>query len=108
MIAVNPADFIGRHGSLPLPRLLGHLRRHGIAAHCVELAGVPAAAIADALQEQANIAGADLLVAGAHGHLWLRDMLLGQRHARPLARSATARHDVEAERPRRRVGPGCP
>lgn len=77
VIAVNPEDFIGRHGSLPLPRLIGHLRRHGIAAHCVELAGVPAAAIADALQEQANIAGADLLVAGAHGHLWLRDMLLG-------------------------------
>jgi nucleotide-binding universal stress UspA family protein len=77
VIAINHEDFIGRHGSLPLPRLLEHLGRHGISALCVELSDVPAAEIADALQQQARIAGADLLVAGAHGHLWLRDMLLG-------------------------------
>lgn len=77
VIAINPEDFIGRHGSLPLPRLLEHLRRHGILAHCVELSDVPSAEIADTLQRQARITGADLLVAGAHGHLWLRDMLLG-------------------------------
>ena len=77
VIAVNPEDFIGRHGSLPLPQLLEHLRRHGISARCIELSDVPAAEIADTLQQQARIAGADLLVAGAHGHLWLRDMLLG-------------------------------
>ena len=77
VIAINPEDFIGRHGSLPLPRLLEHLGRHGISAHCVELADVAPAEIADTLQQQARLAGADLLVAGAHGHLWLRDMLLG-------------------------------
>lgn len=77
VIAVNPEDFIGRHGSLPLSQLVEHLRRHGIPAHCVELSDVPSAEIADTLQQRARIAGADLLVAGAHGHLWLRDMLLG-------------------------------
>lgn len=77
VIAINPGDFIGRHGSLPLQKLLEHLQRHGILAQCVELSEVPPAEIADTLQQQARIAGADLLVAGAHGHLWLRDMLLG-------------------------------
>lgn len=77
VIAINPEDFIGRHGSLPLPRLLEHLHRHGIAANSVELSDVPSGEIADSLQQQARIAGADLLVAGAHGNLWLRDMLLG-------------------------------
>lgn len=77
VIAINPGDFIGRHGSLPLARLLEHLGRHGISAHCVELADVPSGEIADTLQQQARSAGADLLVAGAHGNLWLRDLLLG-------------------------------
>lgn len=86
VIAINPEDFIGRHGSLPLPRLLQHLGRHGISADCVELADVPAAEIADTLQQRARIAGADLLVAGAHGHLWLRDMLLGSVTRDLLAR----------------------
>jgi nucleotide-binding universal stress UspA family protein len=77
VIAINPADFIGRYGSLPLQRLLEHLQRHGILARCVELTGVPPAEIADTLQRRARAEGADLLVAGAHGHMWLRDMLLG-------------------------------
>ncbi|HUN72352.1 MAG TPA: universal stress protein [Steroidobacteraceae bacterium] len=77
VIAVNPADFIGQHDSLPLKNLLEHLQRHGISAHCVELTGVPPAEIADTLQQRARAEGADLLVAGAHGHMWLRDVLLG-------------------------------
>jgi len=77
VISVDPVDFIGRHGSLPVQKLLDHLQRHGIAAQCVELAGVPPAEIADSLQRRARAEGADLLVAGAHGHMWLRDMLLG-------------------------------
>jgi nucleotide-binding universal stress UspA family protein len=77
VIAVNPADFIGQHASLPLQSLREHLQRHGISANCVELTGVPPAEIADTLQRRARAAGADLLVAGAHGHMWLRDVLLG-------------------------------
>jgi nucleotide-binding universal stress UspA family protein len=78
VITVNPAEFIGgRHGSLPLAKLLEHLERHGIRARSVEVSGVPPAEIADALQNRAREQGADLIVAGAHGHMWLREMLLG-------------------------------
>jgi nucleotide-binding universal stress UspA family protein len=38
---------------------------------------VPPAAIAATLQEKARAAGADMIVAGAHGHTWLREVLLG-------------------------------
>ena len=86
VIAINPGDFIGQHGSLPLPKLLEHLQRHGIAAQCVEVAGVPAAEIADTLQQRARALGADLIVAGAHGHMWLRDVLLGSVTRDLLAR----------------------
>lgn len=77
VIAINPGDYLGLHGALPLPQLLEHLKRHGISAQVVELSDVPAAVIADELQEQALAAGADTIVAGAHGHTWLREVLLG-------------------------------
>jgi len=77
VIAINPGDFIGAHGALPLSNLLEHLRRHGVSAQLVELAEVPMGAIAEQLQEQALAVGADMVVAGAHGHIWLRDMILG-------------------------------
>jgi nucleotide-binding universal stress UspA family protein len=86
VIAINPGDFIGLHGSLPLEKLLVHLRRHGISAQCVELADVPSAEIADTLQQRARALGADLLVAGAHGQMWLRDVLLGSVTRDLLAR----------------------
>lgn len=77
VIAINPGEFIELHHALPLPQLLEHLRRHGVAAQSMELSDVPAASIADTLQEQARAAGADLVVAGAYGHTWLREVLLG-------------------------------
>jgi len=77
VIAVNPNDYLEAHGALPLVRLLEHLRRHGVSARSVVLADVPSEAIAAALQEKACAVGADLLVAGAHGHTWLREVLLG-------------------------------
>lgn len=86
VIVINPGDFIGRHGSLPPQSLLEHLQRHGISAQCVELADVPPAEIADTLQQRALILGADLIVAGAHGNLWLRDVLLGSVTRDLLAR----------------------
>ena len=77
VIAVNPNDSIGAHGALPLVRLLEHLKRHGVSARSVVLADVPSEAVAAALQEKACAVGADLLVAGAHGHTWLHEILLG-------------------------------
>ncbi len=77
VITVNPGESIEARGGLPAPRLLEHLRRHGIPAQSIELSDVPSDAVAAALQEKAGAAGADLLVAGAHGHTWLREILLG-------------------------------
>lgn len=77
VIAVNPNEFIEAHGALPLVRLLEHLRRHGVSARSVVLADLPLEAVAAALQEKACAVGADLLVAGAHGHTRLREILLG-------------------------------
>ena len=76
VIALNPGDVVA-HGALPLPSLLEHLRRHGVSAQLVEGTDVPAGAVADRLQEQALAAGADLIVAGAHGHTWLHEVMLG-------------------------------
>ncbi len=77
VITINPSESIEARGGLPAARLLEHLRRHGISAQPLELSGVPADAVAAALQEKACAAGADLLVAGAHGHTRLREILLG-------------------------------
>ncbi|HEX4024676.1 MAG TPA: universal stress protein [Steroidobacteraceae bacterium] len=77
VITVNARDFVERPGALPLPKLLAHLQRHGISARSIELPDVSPAEIADTLQEQARAAGADILVAGAHGHTWLHEVLLG-------------------------------
>ena len=77
VIAVNPDDYIGQHHALPLPQLTEHLRRHGVTAHCATLTGVPTAQIAAVIQHEALAAGADMLVAGAHGHVWLREVVLG-------------------------------
>jgi nucleotide-binding universal stress UspA family protein len=77
VLAVNPADFIGRHGALPLPRLIEHLGRHGAAARPLEVNGIPAGHIAHELQARARALGADLLVAGAYGHSRLREILMG-------------------------------
>ncbi len=77
VITINPSESIEARGGLPAPRLLEHLRRHGISARSIELSDVPAEAVAAALQEKACAVGADMLIAGAHGHTWLREILLG-------------------------------
>lgn len=77
VIAVNPADFIDRHGALPADQIVEHLRRHGASTKLVRLEHIPAGSIADALQAEARDLGADLLVAGAFGHPRLWEKLLG-------------------------------
>jgi nucleotide-binding universal stress UspA family protein len=77
VLAVNPADFIGRHGAPPIEWLVEHLRRHGAAADVVQLENIPAASIGDALQAEARALGADLVVAGAFGHPKVWEKLLG-------------------------------
>jgi nucleotide-binding universal stress UspA family protein len=77
VIVVNPPQFMGLHGALPLPQLIEHLRRHGIAAQPIELPGIASEGIGAALEGTAREVGADLLVAGAHGHTWLHEVLLG-------------------------------
>ena len=74
LIAINPDELPEPQA---LPSVLQHLGRHGLAARCIELHDVPSAQIAETLQEQAVSLGADLLVAGAHGHNWPRELLLG-------------------------------
>ena len=77
VIVVNPTEFVRAHAALAPAQLLQHLRRHGISADWVELCDVPASAIASTLQEKAHAAGADMIVAGAHGHTWMHEVLLG-------------------------------
>ncbi|HTX25016.1 MAG TPA: universal stress protein [Steroidobacteraceae bacterium] len=77
VLTVNGADFIDRHGALPLPELIAHLGRHGVAAKSIEANGVPAGQIGEELQTRARALGADLLVAGAYGHSRLREILMG-------------------------------
>jgi nucleotide-binding universal stress UspA family protein len=77
VLAVNPADFIGRHRAPPIEWLVEHLRRHGADADVVQLENIPAASIGDALLAEACALGGDLLVAGAFGHPKVWEKLLG-------------------------------
>jgi nucleotide-binding universal stress UspA family protein len=77
VIAVNSDHFVRLHNALPVTQLLEHLRRHGVSAQAIELSDVPAAEVPHVLQEKACAAGADMLVAGAHGHTWLHEVLVG-------------------------------
>jgi nucleotide-binding universal stress UspA family protein len=77
VLAVNPADFIGRYGALPPEQMVEHLRRHSASVEGVWLKNIPAESIADALQAEAHKVGADLIVAGAFGHPKLWEKLMG-------------------------------
>jgi nucleotide-binding universal stress UspA family protein len=77
IVMVNPAGFIDKHHGLPGEQLIEHLRRHGAAPDAIRIENVPAAEIADRLQEEALTLGADVIVAGAFGHPRLWEKLLG-------------------------------
>lgn len=77
VIAVNVGETLIAHEAPPLTSLLEHLHRHGVSAQLIEPSNATAATLARVLQDTARAAGADLLVAGAYGHTWLREVLLG-------------------------------
>jgi nucleotide-binding universal stress UspA family protein len=76
VITINPA-VMERHGAPPVAQLVEHLRRHNAKVDAFALSDVPAAAIADTLQAEAGVRGADVIVAGAFGHPKLWETLLG-------------------------------
>jgi nucleotide-binding universal stress UspA family protein len=77
VLMVNPSSFIGAHHAPPGEQLIEHLQRHGAFAEPAQFDHVPSDTIADKLQREARLLGADLLVAGAFGHPRLWEKLLG-------------------------------
>jgi nucleotide-binding universal stress UspA family protein len=77
VLAVNPTDFIDRHGAQPIEWMVEHLRRHGACVDLLQLENIPTGSIGDALQTEARALGADLIVAGAFGYPKLWEKLLG-------------------------------
>ena len=86
ILSINPHEFVDRQGALPLSRLLRHLRRHGVSADLTEVSDVSSDEVGAALQDNARAVGADVIVAGAHGQPWLREVLLGSVTRDLLAR----------------------
>ncbi len=78
VITVNPSECLTRPGAPRIERLLEHLRLHGVEAELAMIEGVDPGAVAATLQAKANEVGADLLVAGAFGHVRLWERLLGR------------------------------
>jgi nucleotide-binding universal stress UspA family protein len=77
VITVDSADFANRDGAQAADQLVQHLRRHSPSVDAVKLKNIPARSIADALQAEASILGADLIVTGAYGHSKLWENLVG-------------------------------
>ena len=77
VIMINPSGFIDAHEGPPSEQMIDHLRRHGAAVEAVRVEDVPHSDIAGCLQREAQIQGADLLVAGAFGHPRLWEKMLG-------------------------------
>ena len=77
VLAMNAAPCTERYHALPPRQVIEHLERHGVAAELLQFDGVPEAALARALQDEARDRAADVLVAGAFGHGTLREQLFG-------------------------------
>jgi len=65
-----------RHGQVPGADIALHLARHGVSAQ-VEHAVSAGIGGARTLLSRASDLEADLLVMGAYGHSWVRELLLG-------------------------------
>jgi nucleotide-binding universal stress UspA family protein len=75
ILTVNP-DELAQRGALPVQNLIDNLMRHGSNVEAVQMT-LHHTPIGDALQNQAQALGADLLVVGAYGHARLWEKLLG-------------------------------
>jgi nucleotide-binding universal stress UspA family protein len=76
VMAVHSRERDFERDRLPMARIVGHLARHGIAAHAVETVRTNIA-ISDVLLSSAADLSADLIVAGAYHHSPLREILTG-------------------------------
>jgi nucleotide-binding universal stress UspA family protein len=77
VISVDSPDFADRDGARAADQLVQHLRQHSPSVDAVKLKDIPARSIADALQAEAGVLGADLIVTGAYGHSKLWENLVG-------------------------------
>ena len=77
VIMINPSGFIDAHEGPPAEQMIDHLRRHGATVEAVRIEDVPHGEIAARLQREAQVQGADLIVAGAFGHPRLWEKILG-------------------------------
>ena len=88
VLAINPTEYVERYGALPPEQIVEHIRRHNASSEGVRLENVPRVSIADVVQAEAHLRGADLIVAGAFGHPQLWEQVMGGVTCDLLARMA--------------------
>jgi nucleotide-binding universal stress UspA family protein len=84
ILAVNPQIGLGGHGEVPGADIALHLARHGVNAEAVQVDSADKR-YGITIMNEAEKAGADLIVCGAFGHSRLREMVLGGVTRRLLA-----------------------
>jgi nucleotide-binding universal stress UspA family protein len=77
VVAINPTNFVNQYESFPPERIIEHLRRHTSSVEGIWLNDIPTRSTGYALQTETQKLGADLLVAGAYGHLKFWEDLMG-------------------------------
>jgi len=76
ILAVNPEIGLGGHGEVPGADIALHLARHGVNAEAMQIESADKR-FGITIMNEAEKAGADLIVCGAFGHSRLRELVLG-------------------------------
>jgi nucleotide-binding universal stress UspA family protein len=76
LLAIDPLRQGHMHGGANAPKLVAHLRRHGVVAKATEITSEPLG-VTDTLLGHVKRLGADLLVMGAYGHSRILEFVLG-------------------------------